>query len=82
MPKKKSRKSRKSNGVVGSPATARTSVGMKRLLNQQAAWAAGKKVMLLVPGRDKSEAWVKVRAEAIWGTPVNPKFAPPPKEKK
>lgn len=80
--KKKVRKSRTSRGVVGSPTKARTSVGMQRLLNQKAAWAAGKKVVLTIPKRDGRGDFEKVPAEALWGTPQNPKFAPPAKEKK
>lgn len=69
MAKKRSRKSRTSNGVVGSPERARTSVGMKRVLNQLDAWSKGKNVRLTVPGSDKNARMIKVDARQVWGLP-------------
>lgn len=72
MAKKKSRKSRQSKGIVGSPKKSRTSVGVKRLLNQQAAWLAGKRVMLTIPNPDKNvtnERFIRVEAREVWGLP-------------
>jgi len=69
MAKKKSRKSRTSLGVQGSPAKTRTSFGMQRLLNQQAAWLKGKNVVLTVPGVDPSRRMQKMPATAYWGQP-------------
>lgn len=69
--KKRCRKSRTSRGIVGSPTKARTSVGCKRVLNQQAAWAAGKRVMLTVANTDKERGgpFIKVEAREVWGVP-------------
>lgn len=72
MAKKKSRKSRTSNGVIGSPKRAKTSVGMKRLLNQMDAWMEGKRVMLTVPNPDvtaKNARMIKLEARQVWGLP-------------
>lgn len=72
MAKKKSRKSRTSNGVIGSPERARTSVGMKRALNQLDAWEKGKKVTLTIPNPDttaKHMPFIKVDARQVWGLP-------------
>lgn len=49
MSKKKSRKSRKSLGREGSPMKARTSTGMRRLLNQYEAFLKGKNVSVAIP---------------------------------
>jgi uncharacterized protein YidB (DUF937 family) len=60
MAKKKSRKSRTSNGVIGNPGKARCSTGMQRLLNQFKAHKAGKKVKVFIGGNDTisgSEMW-------------------------
>jgi hypothetical protein len=73
MAKKKSRKSRTSNGVIGSPERARTSVGTKRLLNQVDAWNKGKRVMLTIPNPDttaKNARFIKVEAKQVWGLPA------------
>lgn len=72
MAKKKSRKSRTSNGVIGSPERAKTSVGTKRLLNQMEAWLKGKRVMLTVPNPDvtaKNARMIKLEARQVWGLP-------------
>jgi hypothetical protein len=72
MAKKKSRKSRTSNGVIGSPERARTSVGMKRALNQLDAWEKGKKVTITIPNPDttaKNMPFIKVDARQVWGLP-------------
>ena len=72
MAKKKSRKSRTSNGVVGSPKRAKTSVGTKRLLNQMNAWMEGKRVMLTVPNPDVAATnarMIKLEARQVWGLP-------------
>lgn len=72
MAKKKSRKSRTSNGVIGSPERARTSVGMKRALNQLDAWKKGKKVTLTIPNPDttaKHMPFIKVDSHQVWGLP-------------
>jgi hypothetical protein len=72
MAGKKGRKSRTSFGVQGSPKKCRTSVGVKRVLNQQKAWEQGKKVMLTVPNPDSSATnmrFIKVNARAVWGLP-------------
>ena len=53
MAKKKSRKSRKSLGREGSPRKARTSVGMRRLLNQLEAHRKGKRTMISLEGAKK-----------------------------
>ena len=68
MAKKRSRKSRTSKGIVGSPQKARTSTGMKRLLNQFDAFQKGKRVMLKQPSSDNPSIMEKVPAEAVWGT--------------
>ena len=71
MAKKKSRKSRTSKGIIGSPTRARTSVGTKRLLNQMEAWFKGKRVMLTVPNPDstaKNARMIKLEARQVWGT--------------
>ena len=49
MAKKKSRKSRQSKGIHGSPMKARTSTGMARLMNQLEAHLAGKNTRVVVP---------------------------------
>lgn len=54
MAKKKSRKSRTSLGREGSPKKARTSTGMKRLLNQLAAHRKGKRTMVSTAGEKAS----------------------------
>ena len=72
MAKKRSRKSRTSNGVVGSPERARTSVGMKRVLNQLDAWSKGKNVRVTIPNPDstaKDARMIKVDARQVWGMP-------------
>ena len=69
MAKKKTRKSRQSLGIHGSPTKARTSFGMKRLLNQQDAWLKGKNVVLTVPSSDTNRRLRKVPATAYWGQP-------------
>ena len=72
MPKKKSRKSRTSQGLVGSPKKARTSLGMERLLNQVDAWRKGKRVYLSVPNpvsQDKSKSHIKMTGRDYWGLP-------------
>jgi len=72
MAKKKSRKSRTSNGVIGSPERAPTSVGMKKALNQLDAWQKGKRVMLTIPNPDstnKKEPMIRVEARQVWGLP-------------
>ena len=71
MAKKKSRKSRTSKGIHGSSAKARTSFGMQRLLNQQAAWIAGKRVMVTTNNSDPSVGgpFIKVEARQVWGLP-------------
>lgn len=51
-----------SKGTVGTT-KARTSYGMKRLLNQRAAWEQGKRVMISVDGKEK------VEAREVWGLP-------------
>jgi len=66
MAKKKSRKSRKSLGIQGSPQKARTSVGMKRLLNQVDAFKKGKRVVLKQPSSDNPSIYEKIPAEAVW----------------
>ena len=74
MPKKKSRKGRTSQGLVGSPKGARTSVGMERLLNQLDAWTKGKNVSISVPNPvpgDTSQSHIKVSGRQYWGTPPN-----------
>lgn len=74
MAKKKSRKSRTSNGVVGTRKGARTSLfnTTERALNQQAAWLKGKRVMLTIPNPDKTatnERTIRVEARQVWGLP-------------
>lgn len=72
MPKKKSRKSRTSQGIVGSPKKARTSVGIERVLNQLAAWEKGKNVRVTVPNRNERETnrrLHKVSGRDAWGAP-------------
>jgi hypothetical protein len=53
-----------SKGVVGHPKKCKTSTGIKKLLNQQAAWMKGKRVMLVV-----DKAGHKVEAREVWGLP-------------
>lgn len=74
MAKKKSRKSRTSQGLVGSPKRCRTSVygSMTRALNQQDAWLKGKNVVLTIENPDKTctnERLIKVNARDYWGLP-------------
>lgn len=72
MAKKRSRKSRTSAGVVGSPAKARTSTGMNRLLNQLDAWSKGKRVVLTVPNSNTRETNRRLYNETArnhWGLP-------------
>jgi len=71
MPKLKTRKSRTSRGIQGSPQKARTSVGNQRVLNQQAAWDAGKRVMLTVANSDPELGgpFIKTEARNVWGLP-------------
>lgn len=74
MPKKKSRKTRTSQGIVGSPQKARTSVGIERVLNQVAAWEKGKRVSISVPNpvaRDTSKSHIKMTGRDYWGLPPN-----------
>lgn len=58
-----------SKGIVGRPRRARTSVGFKRLINQQNAWLAGKRVMLVV-----DKAGHKLEAREVWGLPPSEKM--------
>ena len=67
MPKKKQRSKQVSNGVVGKPMRAKTSVGMTRLLNQLEAWEKGKNVVLTV--QNKRGVYEKVNAKDHWGPP-------------
>lgn len=53
-----------SKGVVGRPRRARTSVGFRRIMNQQEAWLKGKRVMLVVDA-----AGHKMEAREVWGLP-------------
>ena len=71
MGKKKTRKSRTSAGVIGSPSKAPKLQGMKRLLNQQDAWLKGKKVVLTIrnPNGDTSKPFIKVDSHLVWGLP-------------
>lgn len=76
MGKKKLRKSRESRGLQGSPSKCKTSKGMQRLLNQQAAWLKGKRVKLPVytivkreNAPDEIHAYNTVEAKSIWGSP-------------
>lgn len=72
MTKKRTRTKYVSKGVVGRASGARTSTGMKRLLNQLDAWNAGKRVVLTVPNKDENETnrrKYKVNARDHWGTP-------------
>jgi uncharacterized protein YbbC (DUF1343 family) len=64
MAKKKSRTSQTSKGEQGHPRRCKTSVGIKRWLNQQKAWSEGKRVMLVV-----NAAGHKVEARQVWGLP-------------
>lgn len=64
MGKKKSRTSQKSQGIHGHPQRCKTSRGMKKCLNQLAAWEKGKRVMLVV-----DSAGNKVEARKEWGLP-------------
>tara|TARA_B110000503_G_scaffold137324_1_gene221342 strand:- start:1130 stop:1366 length:237 start_codon:yes stop_codon:yes gene_type:complete len=58
-----------SKGIVGHPRRCGTFNPMERLLNQQAAWIKGKRVMLVV-----NSAGHKMEARQVWGLP--------PKERK
>lgn len=49
MAKKRRRKSRQSKGIHGNPKGAKTSVGMKRLLNQLEAHLNGKNTRVVLP---------------------------------
>ena len=74
MAKKKSRKSRTSQGIVGHPKRCRTSLHgtMARLMNQQEAWLKGKRVMLTIENPDKTatnERLIRVEAKTVWGLP-------------
>lgn len=76
MGKKKSRTSQTSKGIVGSPKSSRNKKDphyqMQRLLNQQAAWAAGKNVVLTIENPNKNETnrrYIKVNARDHWGDP-------------
>lgn len=64
MPKKKSRASQTSKGIVGHPRRAKTSKGMTKILNQRKAWEQGKRVMLVV-----NSAGHKAEAREVWGLP-------------
>lgn len=71
MAKKKSRKSRVSKGIVGSPAKARTSTGIQRLINQLNAYKAGKRTRVVIPvgfpGERNSAKYKTVDGSAVWG---------------
>lgn len=72
MPKKKSRPQYVSKGEQGNRMKARTSTGMKRLLNQLDAWQKGKRVVLTVPNKNTEETnrrKYKVSARDHWGLP-------------
>ena len=69
MSSKKTRKSRKSKGIVGRSQKARTSVGMSRLLNQIDAFRAGKNVTLKVPMLTNPSILVKTPASNVWRRP-------------
>lgn len=57
-----------SKGIVGSPAKARTSFGMKRLLNQLDAHRAGKKVRVVRPTKNNGkEQFETVSGQDMWG---------------
>lgn len=62
--KRQGKSSQQSKGIVGSPRRARNPNPMQRLLNQQAAWLQGKRVMLVVDA-----AGHKMEARNVWGLP-------------
>jgi hypothetical protein len=40
-----------------------------KALNKVAAWKAGKNPWITVPGPSKKEAWIRVRANSVYGDP-------------
>ena len=53
--------------------------GLVRLMNQRAAWRAGKRVVLTVPNPNKNDRrapFVKVDARSVWGDPREQEGAP------
>lgn len=70
MPKKKSTAGQKSQGIhAQKPQRTRTSVGMKRLLNQLDAYKKGKRVVLKMPTASNPSISEKVEATQLWGSP-------------
>lgn len=61
-----------SKGIVGHPKRCRERDPMKRLINQQNAWLAGKHVMLTIDNPDQTATnmrKIRVNARDVWGLP-------------
>lgn len=75
MGKKRSRKTYTSKGERHSVARSTVKAVKKavpeitKALNKLAAWKAGKNPWITVPGPSKKEAFVRVRANALYGDP-------------
>ena len=78
--KKKSRDKYTSKGIIGKTKSRSKNdedYSALRLINQQAAWLAGKNVVLTIENPNKNETnkpFIKVNARNVWGSP-NKKFS-------
>lgn len=67
--KKKSRDSRKSNGIVGIMKLPKNKDPLRRAVNQVRAFAKGKRVMVTIANPNKQETgkpFIRVEASTIW----------------
>lgn len=74
MGKKRTRKAYTSKGerrsIVAGLKQVRNSVpAIDKAIHKIEAWRAGKNPWITVPGPSKKEAWVKVRANSLYGDP-------------
>lgn len=74
MGKKRKRSTNVSKGerrsIVAGLKEVRNSVpALDKAINKIEAWRSGKNPWITVPGPSKKEAWVKVRANSIYGDP-------------
>lgn len=67
MAKKKSRKSRTSQGIHGTTRSCGKAQGMTRLLNQLDAYIKGKNVRVTIATNRSNEALKKVSGDDLWG---------------
>lgn len=74
MGKKKTRSATTSKGerrnvVAGLKEVRQSRTPLEKAINKLTAWRAGKNPWITVPGPSKKEAFVRVRANALYGDP-------------